>query len=121
MAQHGKNGLFADGNDMVLAEVEVLDKNGVRCPLASNQIDFNFDGPMDWRGGIAQGPDNYILARSLPVEAGINRVLLRTQYGKSGQVTLKATSNGVQSESGIWTGHTVKTKDNYFGKESAED
>ena len=120
-AQHGKNGLFADGNDMVLAEVEVLDKNGVRCPLASNQIDFNFDGPMDWRGGIAHGPDNYILARSLPVEAGINRVLLRTQYGKSGRVTLKATSNGLQSDSVIWTVQPIKTMDNYFVKESAEN
>lgn len=120
-AQHGENGLFADGNDMVLAEVEVLDKNGVRCPLASNRIDFNFDGPMDWRGGIAQGSDNYILARSIPVEAGINRVLLRTQYDKSGRVILKATSNGLLSDSIIWTVQPIKTMENYFVKESAEN
>jgi len=120
-AQHGKNGLFADGNDMVLAEVEVLDKNGVRCPLASNRIDFNLDGPMDWRGGIAQGPDNYILARSLPVEAGINRVLLRTQYDKSGRVVLKAISNGLLSDSAVWTVQPIKTLGNYFVKESNEN
>ncbi|WP_293901498.1 sugar-binding domain-containing protein [Sphingobacterium sp. UBA5670] len=120
-AQHGKNGLFADGNDMVLAEVEVLDKNGVRCPLASNRIDFNLDGPMDWRGGIAQGPDNYILARSLPVEAGINRVLLRTQYDKSGRVVLKAISNGLLSDSAVWTVQPIKTVGNYFVKESNEN
>lgn len=120
-AQHGKNGLFADGNDMVLAEVEVLDKNGLRCPLASNMIDFNLDGPMDWRGGIAQGPDNYILARSLPVEAGINRVLLRTQYDKPGKVVLKAVSEGLLSDSVTWMVQPIRTIENYFIKESNEN
>ncbi|GAA0885367.1 DUF4982 domain-containing protein [Sphingobacterium siyangense subsp. cladoniae] len=120
-AQHGKNGLFADGNDMVLAEVEVLDKNGLRCPLASNTIDFKLDGPMDWRGGIAQGPDNYILATSLPVEAGVNRVLLRTKYDKSGRVMLKATSSGLLSDSAVWTVQPLKTMADYFVKESNEN
>lgn len=120
-AQHGKNGLFADGNDMVLVEVEVLDKNGLRCPLASNTIDFKLDGPMDWRGGIAQGPDNYILATSLPVEAGVNRVLLRTKYNKSGRVMLKATSSGLLSDSTVWTVQPLKTMADYFVKESNEN
>ncbi|WP_282636359.1 glycoside hydrolase family 2 protein [Sphingobacterium thalpophilum] len=120
-AHHGKNGLFADGNDMVLVEVEVLDKNGLRCPLASNKIDFQLDGPMDWRGGIAQGPDNYILARSLPVEAGVNRVLLRTQYDKSGKIVLKAVSEGLLSDSVTWQVQPIRTMANYFVKESNEN
>jgi hypothetical protein len=106
---------------MVLAEVEVLDKNGLRCPLASNTIDFKLDGPMDWRGGIAQGPDNYILATSLPVEAGVNRVLLRTKYDKSGRVMLKATSSGLLSDSTVWTVQPLKTMADYFVKESNEN
>jgi beta-galactosidase len=100
--QHGKNGLYADGNDMILVEVEVVDKEGNRCPTATNTIDFKFDGPMEWRGGIAQGSNNFILAESLPVEAGVNRVLLRTLYNKSGEVKLSAHSNGLLSDNISW-------------------
>src|SRR5690606_41546539 len=75
---------------MVLVDVEVLDKEGRRCPTATHMIDFRWDGPMDWRGGIAQGPNNYILSESLPVEAGVNRVMLRTRFGEAGGVKIHA-------------------------------
>lgn len=116
--KHGENGLFADGNDMVLVEVEVLDKNGQRCPTATDMVDFAFDGPMDWRGGIAQGPENYILAESLPVECGVNRVLLRTRYGKAGAVKLRAQANGLLSDSIGWTVAPVADQQGLFVKSS---
>lgn len=116
--QHGENGLYADGNDMVLVEVEVLDKEGRRCPTATNMIDFNWDDLMDWRGGIAQGPNNYILAESLPVEAGVNRVLLRTRYGKSGTMKIKAQSNGLVSDSLSWQVSPISEQNGLFVKES---
>ena len=77
-------GLRADGADLALLEVEVVDAAGRRSPTALDMIDFKLDGPAEWRGGIAQGADNFILARSLPVEGGVNRVLVRstTQAGK---------------------------------------
>ena len=73
-------GVFhADGADMVLVEVEVTDAHGQRCPLANQLIRFKVEGPAEWRGGLAQGrDDNYILAHDLPVECGVNRVLLRS-------------------------------------------
>lgn len=85
------NGLVADGSDVALFEVEIVDKQGNRCPTALNLIDFTLTGEAEWRGGIAQGPDNYILAKSLPVEGGVNRVLIRTTT-KAGKISLKATS-----------------------------
>lgn len=85
------NGLAADGSDVALFEVEVVDKQGNRCPTALNTIDFSLTGEAEWRGGIAQGPDNLILAKSLPVEGGVNRVLLRSTT-KAGVISLKAAS-----------------------------
>jgi len=34
-------------------------------------IHFDLKGPAEWRGGIAQGPENYILSKDLPVEGGV--------------------------------------------------
>ncbi len=64
--------------DLVLLQVEVADAEGNRCPLANDLIHFTVEGPAEWRGGIAQGPDNYILSEKLPVECGVNRALLRS-------------------------------------------
>lgn len=89
-------GLVADGADLALVQVEVVDAKGRRCPTALNSVDFQLSGPADWRGGIAQGPDNYILSRTLPVEGGVNRVLLRSQTAP-GDITLVANSEGLSS------------------------
>lgn len=90
------NGLRADGADLALIEVEVLDEQGQRCPTALNLVDFELSGPAEWRGGIAQGPDNYILARSLPVECGVNRVLVRATT-QAGRIVVRASSKGLKS------------------------
>ena len=118
---HGKNGLYADGNDMVLVEVEVVDKDGNRCPTATNMIDFKFTGPMEWRGGIAQGANNFILAESLPVEAGVNRVLLRTLYNKTGEVKISAHANGLLSDELSWKVQPITINNGVFVKSSKID
>ena len=59
---------MADGADMALIDVEVVDAQGNRCPTALNPIQFEVTGPAEWRGGIAQGPDNCILSIMLPLE-----------------------------------------------------
>ncbi len=90
------NGWQADGADVALVEVEIVDAQGRRCPTALNRIDFELTGPAEWRGGIAQGPDNCILAKSLPVECGVNRVLLRSTR-ETGKITLAASSAGLNA------------------------
>jgi hypothetical protein len=85
----GPGGLKADGADVALVEFEVVDAGGRRCPTALNLVEFELGGPAEWRGGIAQGPDNYILSKSLPAECGVNRVLVRATTN-AGKIRLKA-------------------------------
>ena len=89
------SGFKADGADLALIQVEVVDSKGNRCPIALNMIHFKVDGPAEWRGGIAQGPDNYILSKNLPVECGVNRVLIRS-LTQAGSISLKASSEGLK-------------------------
>jgi hypothetical protein len=86
---------LADGHDVSLVEVEVVDVKGNRCPAALNMINFSLEGPAEWRGGMAMGPDNYLLAKSLPVENGVNRVLIRSATS-AGTITLKANADGLK-------------------------
>jgi hypothetical protein len=101
-------GLIADGSDVALIDVEVVDKNGRRCPTALNMIDFALTGNAEWRGGIAQGPNNYILSKSLPVEGGINRVIVRSTT-RSGRISVTATSTGLRSARIILNSKPVKS------------
>lgn len=87
-------GFHADGADMSLVQVEVVDAQGRRCPLDNRMVSFEVDGPAEWRGGIAQGPDNYILSKSLPVECGVNRILLRSTV-KPGKIKVTAKAQGL--------------------------
>jgi len=113
-------GMKADGADMALFEIEVLDKDGRRCPLDDRMIHFELDGEGQWIGGIGarnnkkmQQPDvnrpeglldaaatknisdNYVGSMDLPAECGVNRVLVRSTV-KAGIIHLKASANGLQ-------------------------
>ena len=113
-------GTKADGADMILFQVEVLDKQGRRCPLDDRTIYFELWVEAKWIGGIAsrnnqalQRPDNhrpeglldaaatknisdnYVGSYHLPVECGINRVLVRTT-AKAGEIHLSAYAEDVK-------------------------
>lgn len=91
----GPRGLIADGSDIAMFDVWVVDKNGKRCPTALNMINFTLTGEAEWRGGIAQGTENYILSKNLPVEGGVNRVMIRSTT-RAGKITLSANSEGLK-------------------------
>jgi beta-galactosidase len=97
-AMTGPGGLKADGADVALVQIEVTDDKGRRCSTALNVVEFALSGPAEWRGGLAQGPNNYILAKSLPVECGVNRVLLRSMT-EPGRIILQASSPGLKPAS----------------------
>lgn len=90
----GPGGWKADGSDIVMVDVEVVDAQGRRCPTALNPITYNVSGPAEWRGGIAFGP--YILAKTMPVEGGISRVMLRS-LPQAGNVALTASASGLKA------------------------
>ena len=89
------SGWKADGADVSLVQIEVVDAQGRRCPLANDMIHYELEGPAEWRGGLAQGPDNYILAKDFPVECGVNRAIIRSTT-TPGKVTLKASAEGLK-------------------------
>ena len=80
LIQNPDGGMKADGSDLAIVQIEVVDKNGRRCPLDNRFIRWTLEGEGEWRGGIGKSPDsdNYILATQLPVEAGVSRVLIRS-------------------------------------------
>lgn len=105
---HAPDGFKADGADLALIQVEVVDAEGNRCPLANDKVSFDLQGVAEWRGGIAQGQgDNYILSKQLPVECGINRVLIRST-DKPGKVKLTAVARGLAPASIEFTTIPVK-------------
>lgn len=89
------SGWKADGADVALVQIEVVDAQGRRCPLANDMIHYELEGPAEWRGGLAQGLDNYILAKDFPVECGVNRAIIRSTT-TPGKVTLKASAEGLK-------------------------
>ncbi len=113
-------GIKADGADMTLFEVEVVDKQGRRCPLDDRMVSFSLWGEAQWIGGIGtrnnkemQLPDvnrpeglldaaatknvsdNYVGAMVLPVECGVNRVLVRSTT-HAGEIHLSAYAQGLK-------------------------
>ncbi len=104
------DGWKADGADMVLLQVEVTDKDGNRCPLANDLIHFEVEGPAEWRGGIAQGKDNFILSKDLPVECGINRALIRS-LTTAGTVRVTAKADGLQPAEISFSSLPIEVKD----------
>lgn len=107
---HSKpGGMLADGADVALVDVEIVDKNGLRCPTNNAMIEFTLTGEATWLGGIAQGPHNYIFSKNLPVENGVNRIMLQSTT-KSGTIHISAKSEGLQSSKIVLNTNTFSTE-----------
>jgi beta-galactosidase len=94
----------ADGEDIALIDVEVVDAKGERCPTDDARIDFAWSsvgrtvsamGPAIWRGGYNSGRLNSTNNLYLNTEDGINRVAMRSTL-MPGTVKLTATREGLQ-------------------------
>ncbi|MFT3788267.1 MAG: discoidin domain-containing protein [Tepidisphaeraceae bacterium] len=86
----------------------MVDAQGNRCPTALNDVRFKLDGPAEWRGGLAQTTDNGILATMLPVECGINRVIVRSTT-TPGTITITASADGLTSATSSVQTSAIKT------------
>ncbi|WP_405290923.1 glycoside hydrolase family 2 protein [Algibacter sp. Ld11] len=94
----GPEGWMADGSDIALVDVEVVDASGKRCPLAKGRVNFTISGPAIWRGGYNSGKPNTTNNLFLDIEAGINRVAVRSVL-EAGSVTITAKQEGVKDAS----------------------
>ncbi|MFS4482754.1 sugar-binding domain-containing protein [Hyunsoonleella sp. 2307UL5-6] len=91
----GPKGWQADGSDIALIDVEVVDSEGRRCPLAKGRVDFTFEGKGIWRGGYNSGKPNSTNNLYLDIEAGINRVAVKSIL-EAGSVKVTATQSGLK-------------------------
>ena len=119
-AMENPEGMKADGADMALLQVEVVDEKGRRCPLDDRMIQFSLSGEGQWIGGIGtrnnkethqtdstkrdglldssdtkNTSDNYVGSTLLPVECGVNRVLVRSTTN-AGTIRLTASAEGME-------------------------
>jgi beta-galactosidase len=92
----GPGGLQADGGDVALVDVEVVDDQGRRCPTDDDRIDFEISGPAIWRGGYNSGKINSTNNLFLNTECGINRVAIRSTL-TPGSITLIAKRDGLEA------------------------
>jgi beta-galactosidase len=90
----GPGGLRADGADVALFDVEVVDAQGRRCPTDEARIDFALTGPAIWRGGYNSGVINSTDNLYLNTECGINRISIRATRSP-GNITLTASRDGL--------------------------
>ena len=91
----GPMGLQADGSDVALIDVEVVDENGRRCPTDEARVDFTVTGPAIWRGGYNSGIPGSTNNLYLNTECGINRVAIRSTL-VPGTVTITGTRLGLE-------------------------
>jgi beta-galactosidase len=91
---------YADGSDVAMFDVEVVDAKGNRCPTFEDSVDFNCSGEGLFLGGYNSGirystNDKHLnTGYHLNVECGINRVFVRATR-KAGSLTLNVSRPGL--------------------------
>ncbi|MBQ7420299.1 MAG: DUF4982 domain-containing protein [Prevotella sp.] len=131
----------ADGSDIRIAEIEAVDKDGRRYPLAHDMVTFDIKGPGEYLGGVsgvvseeekaqnavaepvtegeitAEGghsrDTNGVLSQELMLEAGVIRVMVRSTLD-AGTVTLTAKAQGYQPVSLSATTVPCPQKDGFY-------
>ncbi len=98
----GPDGMQADGADMALVTFQIVDPEGRRCPTDNRNVTFSLNGEAVWIGGIGRGEKNQVGSNTLPVECGINRVLLQSTT-KKGKIRLTAQADGLEPVTLEWS------------------
>ncbi|HEX8632074.1 MAG TPA: RICIN domain-containing protein [Catenuloplanes sp.] len=91
-------GLRADGVDVFLVDVEVVDAQGRRVPTDQARVDFAVTGPGSFLGGHNAGRPGSVFKSFIDTECGINRVFVRATR-TAGAITLRATRAGLTAAS----------------------
>jgi hypothetical protein len=106
----GPTGFIADGNDVAMFDVEVVDANGIRVPTQDGKVSFTYSGQGTYLGGYNSGIQYSVYQDTLHTECGINRVFVRATR-TAGSFTLNATAVGLTSASSTVTSQTFNVVD----------
>ena len=94
----GRATLRADGQDLAFVSVEVLDKNGVLCPNAADQIRFSLSGPgtIAAVGNGNPATDESFQKPTRKAFQGRCEVILKSKM-QPGTLYLQASARGLQA------------------------
>jgi hypothetical protein len=76
----GPGGLRADGSDIAIVDLALVDSAGRTLPLAGNRVDFSLSGPAKFMGGWNSGTfgDKSPVGKDwVNLECGVNRVFVK--------------------------------------------
>ena len=93
-AHTAAGGLLADGTDVAMFDVEVVDTQGRRVPTDQARVDFTISGPARFLGGFNPGRPGSVFKSYVDTECGVNRVFLRATR-TAGTITVQATRDGL--------------------------
>jgi beta-galactosidase len=95
-----RNKIHADGRDLSYVTVRVVDKEGLMVPKSNQEISFSIDGPGEI---VATGNGNSVdhrsfLSKTRNAYNGMCLVIVRSIEGETGAITLRAKSDGLESD-----------------------
>ncbi len=90
--------LQANGNDLAYVTVSVVDKNGIECPTATNQLNFKVSGTGSFRA-VCNGDATSLEMFHIPTMKLFSGKLVVTVQStdKIGNMTLAVTGNGLKT------------------------
>jgi beta-galactosidase len=91
----GPLGFFAEGADIAMFDVEVVDAEGRRVVTDEARVDFTYSGEGQFLGGYNSGILLSTYNDYLNTEGGINRVFVRSTR-TAGDFTLTVTRDGLE-------------------------
>ncbi len=97
--QPDRNEIRADGADLSFVTVSVVDNDGLVVPRSKNRLKFEIEGPGEIvaiDNGDATCHESF-QSKEYNAFNGLCLVIIRSKPGKSGAITLKAQSDGLES------------------------
>jgi len=99
VASADRSNIKADGLDLSFIEVQVVDKNGLPVPQATNQIEFNVEGPGEIVATDNGDSSNMVAfgSKNRAAFSGKALVIVRGIKGKPGAIKISAQATGLGS------------------------
>jgi len=98
LASADRDIIYADGKDLAFITVQITDKNGFMVSRTNNPIEFSIEGPGEIVATDNGDATNMVSFASKKREAfnGLCLVIVQSNAGKLGTITLKAKSSGLE-------------------------
>src|SRR5690606_34202675 len=91
--------LKANGEDLAFVTVSVVDKNGIPCPTATNQLKFEVTGKGSFRAACNGDATSLELFHLPTMKLFSGKLVVLVQSGKEpGKIELKVSGEGLKSE-----------------------